>query len=410
MTTTLNPELRIEATKFAAWSPVLRARAERVQLAALIIGVVALGLCAYGAFADRRQFFFSYLFGLLFWLQLSLGCYLVTMLHHLTGGRWGFPTRRFLEAGFMVLPLLLVLFVPIFFGLTELFPWARPADVAADKVLQGRTPYDNPLAFIARTVILLGFWSWTAFCLRRWSLQQDATTDPAPTRRARTWSGLGIVLYGLLGTVASVDWIMSLEKHWYSTMFAVVVIIGQILLAYAFSVIMMTQFRREPPLIQVVNKTHYHQLGNLLLAFVMFWTYVSFGELLVIYSGDLPHEVDWYLHRIATSWKVVVAVLGLFHFFMPFYLLLFRVVKKHVAPLTAIAVTLFLAHVFSVYWMVMPCLHPEGIRLSWMDFAAPIGVGGLWVAAFLAALKRAPLLPQRDPGLQFAFNYEPEPE
>lgn len=403
----LSEGLKIEGAQFpAVWEPALRLQLRRAQLTALVVGLIALGLTAYGACMERRQFFFSYLFGCLFWLQLSLGCFMVTMIHHLTGGRWGFPTRRFLEAGFMVLPLLLLLFIPIFFGLHDLYPWAQPAQVASEKVLQERHVYQNDWAFTARSIFFLAVWIWMAWCLRKWSLQQDGTSDAAPTRKARTLSGIGIVIYGLLGTFAAVDWIMSLEKHWYSTMYGVIVIIGQILVAFSFSVIMLTLFRKQKPMADVVNKSQYHQLGNLLLAFVMFWTYVSFGQLLIIYSGDLPHEIDWYIHRIATSWKVAVAILGLFHFFLPFYLLLFRSVNSHVVPLTTMAVILFLSHIVAVYWMVLPSLHPDGISISWLDFTSLIGIGGFWVAMFLANLKAAPLLSQHDPGLQFAFKYE----
>lgn len=389
----------------SAMAPALRSRLNRIQLVTLLIGLVTLGISAYGAVAQSSQFLFSYLFGFLFWLQLSLGCFMVTMIHALTGGRWGFPTRRFLEAGFMVLPLMLVLFIPIFFGLHALYPWARPEELASSQVLRERHVYQNGWAYILRVVFFLGVWIWMAWCLRRWSLQQDRITDAAPTRKARTLSGIGIVIYGLLGTFAFVDWIMSLEKHWYSTMFAVIIIIGQILVAYAFSVLMLTLFKDQEPLSFVVTKTHYHHLGNLLLTFVLFWTYVSFGQLLIIYSGDLPHEIDWYMHRIATSWKAVLAALALFHFFLPFFLLLFRGVKRRVAALTAMAAMLFVVHILDTYWLVMPTFHQGGVRVSWLDFLTPIGIGGLWVAAFLAFLKAAPLLPQHDPGLQFAFKY-----
>jgi hypothetical protein len=138
---------------------------------------------------------------------------------------------------------------------------------------------------------------------------------------------------------------------------------------------------------------------------VLFWTYISLGQLLIIYAGDLPHEIDWYLHRIAKSWKVVVAAIGLFHFFLPFFLLLFRGIKRRVAALTTMAMMLFIVHVVDTYWLVMPTFHQQGVRVSWLDFAAPIGIGGLWVAVFLVFLRRAPLLPQHDPGLQFAFKY-----
>jgi hypothetical protein len=383
----------------------LKSLLTRIQVIALIVGLVALALTVCGAFVERSQFFFSYLFGYLFWLGLSLGCFLVAMIHTLTGGRWGFPTRRFLEAGYLVLPLMLVLFIPICFGLHELYPWARAEDVAAEKVLRQRQGYENPWAYILRAFFFLGIWIWISQRLRRCSLEQDTRADAEPTRKARMLSGPGIVLYGLLGTFAFVDWVMSLEKHWYSTMFAVIVIIGQILVAYAFSVVLLTLFRKQEPLAEVVTKNQYHQLGNLLLAFVMFWTYVQFGQLLVVYSGDKPHEVDWYLHRIAGNWKLVVAGLGLFHFFLPFYLLLFRAIKRHIVPLTVLATVLFLVHILAVYWLVMPAFHQSGLQISWLDFTAPLGIGGLWVAFFLSRLKAAPLLPQHDPGLQFAFRY-----
>src|SRR5438105_3688855 len=180
----------------------LQSHLNRFRLWFFLIGLAGLGVTGYGAFADRTQFFFSYLFGCLFWLGLSLGCFLVTMLHYLTGGRWGWPTRRFLEAGFMVLPLMFLLFIPMFFGLHELYPWARPEEVASEKALRLRHGYQNNLGFVLRSVLLLAFWSFMAWRLRRWSRQQDTTADAAPTRKARFHSGPGIVLYGLLGTVA----------------------------------------------------------------------------------------------------------------------------------------------------------------------------------------------------------------
>ena len=383
----------------------LLARLNRAQRLALVIGIVALGLTGFGAFLQPEQCSFSYLFACLFWLGLTLGCFLVTMIHELTGGRWGYPTRRFLEAGFMALPLMLILFLPLLLGVRWLYPWARPEEVAADPVLSQRHAYQNFGAFVARLLVFFGIAIWMASRLRQWSLQQDAITDAEPTRKARKLSGIGVVLYPVMGTFVYVDWIMSLEKHWYSTMFPVIIFAGQVLTAYAFSVIMVTFFKTGEPIGVVVRKTHYHQLGNLLLTFVLFWTYVSFGQLLVIYSGDLPHEIDWYLHRIAGSWKIVLAALALFHFFLPFFLLLFRTTKQHVVPLTTLAALLFTMHIVDAYWLVMPALHKTGVAVSWMDFTAPIGVGGVWVAYFLSRLKAAPLLPQQDPGMQFAFVY-----
>lgn len=377
----------------------------RAQSTALIVGLLAAGGSAYGAFVLPRQFFFSYLYAFLFWLGLSLGCLAVTMIHYLAGGRWGWPTRRFLEAGAAVLPLMLILFVPVFIGLHELYPWARAHDLATEKVLQQRHVYFKTWAFILRQCFYLIVFGAMALRLRSLSLQQDKTTDAAPTRKARFISGPGLVVYGLLGTFASVDWIMSLELHWYSTMFAVTVMIGQILTAYAFSVVMLMFVKHEPSIEGVLNKTQLLQLGNLLLAFVMFWTYVCFGQLLIIYSGDIPHELEWYFHRIAGSWKIVLAVIALFHFFLPFYLLLFRAVKKHIVPLTTLAFLLVVTQIVDSYWMVLPAYHKENLQVSWLDFTTPIAIGGLWIACFLWRLRAAPLLPQQDPGMQFAFVY-----
>jgi hypothetical protein len=381
---------------------VFRSKLNRVQLASLVVGILALGASAFGAYTNTRQFFFSYLYAVLFWAGVSLGCFAVAMIHQLTGGRWGYPTRRFLEAGFMVLPLAGILFIPVFFGLHYLYPWARAAETAADKISH---VYENDWAYIIREIFFFFVWIWMAMWLRKWSLQQDLLNDAAPTRKARTLSGPGLVIYGLLVTFASVDWIVSLEKDWYSTMFGVIVAGGQILTAYAFSVVALTLFRNEEPFATTVNDVQYHQLGNLLLTFVLFWTYVSFGQLLIIYSGDLPQESEWYLHRIAGSWKALVGVIALFHFFLPFFLLLFRAVKKRAAALTTLAALIFVVHIADTYWLVMPSLHQGGIVVSWMDFTAPIGVGGLWIAYFLWRLKAAPLLPQNDPGMQFAFVY-----
>jgi hypothetical protein len=379
----------------------LRSRLNRVQSAAMVVGVAGLALCVLGAFvSSRQQFFASYLFGYLFWLNLSLGCLGIAMLQHLTGGRWGFVIRRFLEAGLMNIPLMALLFVPLLFGLPDLYAWARPTEVAADPVLRNRALYLNPAGFIIRAVVAFAIWSSMAWCLRKWSLEQDQTPDPAPTRRLRTLSGPGMVIYPLTATFAYIDWVMSLEPDWYSTMFPVIIVIGQFLSTIAFSIILLGLLRGEPPFAEVVSTTHFHHLGNLLLTFVMFWTYISFGQFLIIWSGNLPQEIVWYVHRIADGWKWIVVLLALFHFFLPFFLLLFRANKQRVPILMSIATLVFLARTLDVFWMVAPSFHPTGIRVHWLDVVAPLGVGGIWLAAFIHNLKRQDLLPHNDPRLQ----------
>jgi hypothetical protein len=379
----------------------LISKLNRFRSIALVIGVIGLVLCVVGAFTNTPQFFVSYLFGCLFWLGLALGCLGVAMIHHLTGGRWGDVIRRFLEAGFMTLPVMALLFIPVFFGLKHLYPWAQPATVAQDSILQHRQAYLNPAMFIVRAVVAFLIWVIMAWFLRKWSLRQDSTKNVEPTRRLRSLSGPGIVIYPLTATFVYVDWIMSLEVHWYSTMFVVIICIGQILTAYAFAIILLTWFSKYKPLSEVVTPTHFHHLGNLLLTFVMFWTYVSFGQLLIIWSGNLPDEIVWYLHRIANGWKGIVWFLFLFHFFLPFFILLFRASKRNPRKLVILASIIFVAHLVSVFWMVTPSLFPNGIHVSWLDFAAPIGIGGIWIATFISQLKGPSLIPLNDPRKEY---------
>jgi hypothetical protein len=368
-----------------------------------IVGIIGLALSAIGAFMEPKQFFFSYLFGYLLWLGLALGCFVVTMLHHLTGGRWGFPTRRFLEAGFWTLPVMAILFIPIFFGLNQLYPWAR-ADLTG--VVAKKAAYMNEGWFIARVIFYFAVWIVIAWNLRRWSLEQDGTEDPRPTRKLINLSGPGIVILPLTATFAYVDWILSLEKEWYSTVFGVIVLSGQVLAACSFVTVLLALFKGNRGLVKIVSSKHYHQLGNLILAFVLFWTYVSFGQLLIIYSGNLPDEISWYLHRIAGGWKYVIGAAALFNFFLPFFLLLFRAFKTHLEILKSIAVVLLVMYALVVYWMITPSLHPKGLEISWLDFTAPIGVGGIWLACFLRGLARAPLIPANDPRLKMELLRE----
>lgn len=369
----------------------------RVQIFALLLGVLGLGSCAIGFFFFRLEFFHSYLFGFLFWFDLTLGCLLVAMMHHLTGGRWGFATRRIYEAGFMTLPLMLLLFIPICFGVHEIYPWAKPQILAAKET--HKHIYLNLTWFVIRAVIYFVIWILAAVFLRKWSLAQDLIADVAPTRRMRTLSGPGIVIVSLVITGAYVDWVMSLEPDWYSTIFAVVIMSGQVLVAFALAILLLAILRNFLPVAEAPTTLHFHQLGNLLLTFVMFWTYVSFSQLLIIWSGNLPHEIRWYLHRIAGNWKWLIAAVALFHFFLPFLLLLFRSTKKRPRVLVSIAVALLFVHLAYVYWLIAPSIYPKGFRLGWLDLAAPIGLGGLWITTFLQALKRHPLLPRNDPRL-----------
>ena len=388
----------------------LRAQFDRVQRLALIFGILCLALSVVGAFVDPRQFFFSYLFAFLFWMGLPLGSLCVLMMHYLTGGGWGYTIRRFLEASISTLPLMALLFVPFFFGLKQLYPWANPEIVARDDALQKIHVYLNVPAYTARMVILFGLWITAAFLLNRWSAQQDDTSDPALTRRIRAFCGPGLLFFTLTVSLATVDWIMVLERNWYSTVFPALLIIGQILLTFAFCTAMLAWVvgpapfdRKENSLSGVVRVEHFHSLGNFLLAFVMMWAYLTVSQLIIIWSGNEPREISWYLHRTAGAWRYVAIFLGLFNFGLPFCLLLSRENKKNVRFLTVLAIGVCVVHAVERYWQVMPSLHPHGLSVSWLDAAALVGIGGVWFAVFLARLKTHLTLPQNDPRMEPAL-------
>jgi hypothetical protein len=369
----------------------------RRQWFALLLGVVCLLLCFAGWFISPRQFFVSYLFAELVWVGVSLGCMAFLMIHYLTGGKWGWPIRRMFEAAAGSLPVLGLFFVPIFFGLSQLYPWARPAEVATNHVLQHRHPYLGAPSYVVKTIIVFLIWSGLAWRLNSLSRAQDLTQDVEPMRRLRKWSGPGLVIYPLMVTVAFVDWVMSLEADWFSTMFPVLVCIGQMLSGLAFVILLLSWIGPRSALSETIGKQTFRHLGSLLLAFTMLWAYLAFAQLLVIWSGDLPHEISWYLHRIAGGWRWVVGFLVIFHFFGPFFLLLSRQVKQTRRALAAVAALMFVAHVIDVWWLVTPSFYTSGIHISWLDFTALFGIGGIWLFVFFYRLKRKPLLPINDP-------------
>jgi len=382
------------------WPDVIRQRGGL----ALGCGLAGLTLSAVGWFVSPKSFFIAYLFAELVFVGVALGCMDFLMIHYLTGGKWGWPVRRFFEAATGTLPLVGLLFIPVFFGIRSLYPWATAARVAADKVLQHKQAYLNTPFYIARAIIIFGIWILLAHLLRKWSCAQDATRDPGPTRRLRKLSGPGLVIYPLTTTVAFVDWAMSLEADWYSTMFPLLICIGQMLSGLAFVILLLRWLGPRSALSDVISRENFHHLGSLLLAFTMLWAYMAFSQLLIIWSGDLPHEISWYLHRIAGSWRWVAVFLVLFHFFSPFFLLLSRMNKRSPATLAAIAAVVLGAHLVDVWWMIAPTFYPGRICFGWVDAAALLGIGGLWFFAFTRNLERSHPLPVNDPRFAMAVH------
>jgi len=387
----------------------LAASYERIWKTALAAGAAGIVLCIIFGILAPGEFFRSYLFAFVFWLMVPVGCLGVLMMHHLTGGWWGYPVRRLLEAGSRTFALMAVLFIPLLFGLSRLYPWARPEEVSADPVLQYKRPYMNPDFFLVRAIVYFLIWFVLAFLLNRWSERQDRTADPALAGHMEFMSGPGLILWGLAVTYASVDWVMSIESHWFSTIYGMIFMVVAALAAICFIIFVLRMLSGEPPLKECVAPAQYNDLGNLMLTFVMLWTYLAFSQFLVIWEGNLTDEIPWYRTRAYGGWAVVALVLIVLHFAVPFVLLLQRPLKRRLDRLSLIAAGVFLLSMLDVYWLVIPGFRDQqnGPHLHVLNFLALVAIGGLWVAAFLWQLRRWPLLPQHDPRFEGALEHEP---
>lgn len=386
----------------------IQSQVDRVQKNAVIVGTVGLLLCVPFGIRSAEQFFHSYLFAVVFWLMIPVGCVAILMMHHLTGGWWGFPIRRLLEAGSGTFPVMGLLFIPLLFGLGRLYPWAQPSEVAADPILQYKKPYMNPGFFTVRTVIYFAVWLLLAFLLTRWSEEQDRTANPALAGRMEATSAPGLILWGIAVTYASVDWVMSIESHWFSTIYGMLFMVIAALTAMCFVVLVLRLLSDTEPLKDCVTAAQYNDLGNLVLAFVMLWAYLSFSQFLIIWQGNLKDEIPWYVTRAYGGWGGVAVVLIVLHFAVPFILLLQRPVKRRLQVLSKLTAAVIFLSMIDMYWIITPGFRSEqhGPYFHPMDFLAIIGVGGLWVAVFLWRLKQMPLLPQHDPRFEGALEHE----
>ncbi|MBZ5542521.1 MAG: hypothetical protein LAO07_02430 [Acidobacteriia bacterium] len=371
----------------------------RLEKRALILGLAALVVCAAGGFDSPVQFFRSYLLGYIFWLGVALGCAAILMLHHLVGGGWGFPIRRMLESGTRTLLLMAAFTVPLLFGLRQLYVWANPANAPAEMAITGKALYLNIPFFIVRTVIYFAAWILVTHFLNKWSLEQDRTANPDLTHRLQSLSGPGLLIYGLTATFASIDWVMSLEPSWTSTIYGMIFMVTQALSAMSLVIVVMLLLSKTKPLSDLISPLALNDLGNLLLTFTMLWAYLSFSQFLIIWSGNLPEEITWYAARATGGWAWVAVLLIVFHFAVPFLLLLSRFVKRRIRLLAAVATGLILMSLIDLFWLMAPAYDRAGPQFHWMDWMAVIGIGGVWFWRFASQLKRNPLVPLHDPRL-----------
>jgi hypothetical protein len=381
----------------------VNARIDSLQRTGLALAVAGLAVSAVGGWANPTQFFHSYLFAFLFWTGLTVGCLSVSMIHHLTGGIWGLVIRRILEAGTRLFPVLALLFLPIAFGLSQIYPWARPDVVAADPVLQHKALYLNPGFFLGRAAFYFAIWITLAFFMNKWSLELDAGPSRAISRRLRGLGGISLLFLGFTVTFSAIDWAMSLDPHWSSTIYGVLFMVGQALSALSFVIVCIAFFGGEKPLSDVVRPGAVHDLGKLLLAFVMLWTYMNLSQFLIMWSGNLPEEIPWYIRRLRGGWQAVGLVLVLFHFALPFLLLLSRDLKRNARLLGFVAGGIFVVRLVDLYWLVAPDLADHasrGVAFHWLDVTLPVGIGGLWLALFARELKGRPLIPVGEPEIR----------
>jgi hypothetical protein len=361
-------------------------RTSRWQQISLLVAALGLVITVVGAFLDRTQFWQSYLLAFFFWLEIALGALGWLMLQYLVGGRWSVHIRRLLETGTMTLPLMLLLFIPLLFGLTTLYPWTNAVDFGSES----KQLYLNLPFFIGRAILYFAVWLGLAMLLKRWSpaIETHADGEPLPqssqpqSKRLRRVSAVGLILYMLTATFAGYDWLMSLEPAWFSSIYGLLVIAGQALAALAVAIIGLRLTTRESA-VSITRSVAFNDLGNFMLAFVMIWAYLTFSQFLIIWSANLPEEAIWYVHRSQGGWLSVGMGLVALHFVIPFFLLLSRRVKRQAQMLTVLAVLILIARWVDLVWLIVPAFYPGQMHFHWLDGVIVVAMGGGWVAFFL---------------------------
>ena len=398
----------MDTTSTAFAPPIADLDARRRK--ALIAGGVGLVLCAVGFVVDRDQFFRSWLIAYLLFLGIALGSMAFVMINHLSGGSWG-VFRRVFEASSRTLPLLAILFLPVVLGMGSLYVWTHADHVQADEILRHKAPYLNTAFFLARALLYFVCWIGLAWTLTRLSTRQDEGDVGVNTTLQRV-SGAGIVIYAMTMTFAGIDWIMSINPHWYSTLFGFLMMGGQGLAALSFTIIASRFLSQRAPMQELIKPHHFHDLGKLSLAFVMLWAYFNFSQFLLTYAANLIEELPYFIARMNHGWQFLAIFLIAFHFFVPFFLLLSRDNKRASSRLVMVACWILFMRYTDIFMLVSPEFSTAGVNLHllegehasrffvhWLDVAAMAGIGGIWVWMFATQLMQRPLLAFRDPYL-----------
>jgi hypothetical protein len=376
---------------------LLRQRGIVVAGAGLVLGVIGIVL-------RPSDFMPSWLIGFLFCTGMSLGSLSLLMTQHMSGGHWGLVSRRIFEAGTRLLPYCVLLFLPIAIFAPKLFLWAQgPQVVQADEMLRHKQLYLNVPFFVIRAAIYFLVWLGCSMLLNKWSAQQDrgeAGVTERDTLRFRVISGPGLVVYVVLMSLAAVDWIMSLDPHWYSTIFGFIMVAGQALSALSFAVAVLAIFATREPMNSVLKAGHFHDLGKLMLAFVMLWAYFSFSQFLIIWAGNLPEEIPFYLRRFDGGWGYFSLLLAFGHFALPFCLLLSRDLKRRPHLLARVAWFIIAIRLVDLIWLVAPNFNPNTggfMPVTLANIGVPLALAGVWLFLFAQQLGKLPMVPVNDP-------------
>lgn len=383
-------------TQTNQWRPTL----DRFQRIALIVGAAGTILTGLGALLGASQFFYSLLFAFFFWLTLTAGAMLMLMIQHLTGGVWGLMMRRMLEAAIMNWVLLAVVFIILMLGVSTLYPWARPEEVAASEIIQKKAGYLNVPFFIARGLIYFAILAGLSSLLNRLSSEQDRNPSTKLNERLRNISGPGIPVLVLVFTLATTDWGMSLDPTWFSSMYPTTLMVEGMVVTFAWSILALAYMKSRKLLPYTIPIDRLHDIGKFMFAFSVVWTYVNFSQLLIIWSGNIPEETPWHYYRMNNGWQVPGLLLMIGHFFVPFLGFMSRHPKRNLVASSIMAAWMVFMQVVFIFWIVMPSFFHEGFHFHVLDLTALLGLGGLWIALWARALKARPLLPPNDPRME----------
>ncbi len=372
---------------------------------ALGVGIGGLALSGVGYATDSKQFFFSFLVAFWFFLSIALGGLFFTVLHHLVRAGWSTGWRRIAENLSMNVLLMAGLFVVVLLGIGDLYHWSHAEAVAKDPILQWKKGYLNSGFFIGRAVFYFLIWSAMAIFFRKNSVAQDANGDESISFRMRKLAPISTLVFALSISFAGFDWIMSLDPHWFSTIFGLCMFAGAMVSIYATLALTGLWMTKNGQLKETLTIGNFHDAGKMMFGFLVFWTYVTFSQYYLIWYGNIPEETAYYIHRLQGGWEMIGLLLLVGHFFIPFWFLMSRHMKRHRMALGLGAGWMLLMHYADIYFYAMPVAHHH-LHPSWMDATCMLGIGGLFVALFVRRFKSEAMVAHKDPQLTASFRYD----